>query len=245
MGFSRQEYWSGLPLPSPKYIFQIRSVTQSCPTLCNPMNRSMPGLLSLINSRISLRLTYIESVMPSSHLILCCPLLLLLPIPPSIRVFSNESTLHMRWPKYWSFSFSIIPFKEIPGLISFRMDWLDLLAVQGTLQSLLQQHSSKASILWCSAFFTVQLSHPYMTTGKTIALTRQNFVGKGMSLLLNMLSRLVITFLPRSKRLLIFWLQSPSVVILEPRKIKSDTVCTVSSSVSHEVMGLDAMILVF
>uniref|UniRef100_A0A4W2IHN2 RNA-directed DNA polymerase n=1 Tax=Bos indicus x Bos taurus TaxID=30522 RepID=A0A4W2IHN2_BOBOX len=156
--------------------------------------------------------------MPSSHLILCCPLLLLPPIPPSIRVFSNESTLHMRWPKDWSFSFSIIPSKEIPGLISFRMDWLDLLAVQGTLKSLLQHHSSKTSILRHSAFFTVQLSHPNMTTGKTIALTRRTFVGKVMSLLLNMLSRLVITFLPRSKRLLISWLQSPSAVILEPRK---------------------------
>ena len=164
--------------------------------------------------------------MPSSHLILCHPLLLLPPIPPSIRVFSNESTLHMRWPKYWSFSFSIIPFKEHPGLIS-RMDWLDLLAVQGTLKSLLQHHSSKASILWCSAFFTVQLLHPYMTTGKTIALTRWTFVGKVMSLLLNMLSRLVITFLPRSKCLLISWLQSPSAVILEPPKIKSDNVSMV------------------
>jgi len=145
--------------------------------------------------------------MPSSHLILCRPLLLLPPIPPSIRLFSNESTLHMRWPKYWSFSASIIPSKEIPGLISFRMDWLDLLEVQGTLKSLLQHHSSKASILWRSAFFTVQLSHPYMTTGKTTALTRLTFVGKVMSLLLNMLSRLVITFLPRSKHLLISWLQ--------------------------------------
>ena len=172
----------------------------------------------------------IKSVMPSSHLILCRPLLLLPPIPPSIRVFSNESTLRMRWPKYWSFSFSIIPSKEIPGLIPFRMDWLDLLAVQGTLKSLLQHHSSKASILQRSAFFTVQLSHPYMTTGKTIALTRRTFVGKVMSLLFNMLSRLVITFLPRSKCLLISWLQSPSVVILEPRKIKSDTVSTVSPS---------------
>ena len=162
--------------------------------------------------------------MPSSHLILCRPLLLLPLIPPSIRVFSNESTVHMRWPRYWSFSFSIIPSKEIPGLISFRMDWLDVLAVQGTLKSLLQHHSSKASILWHSAFFTVQLSHPYITTGKTIALTRRTFVGKGMSLLLSMLSRLVITFLPRSKRLLISWLQSPSAVILEPPKIKSDTV---------------------
>ena len=157
--------------------------------------------------------------MLSSHHILCRPLLLLPPMPPSIRVFSNESTLRMRWPKYWSFSFSIIPSKEHPGLISFRMDWLDLLAVQGTLKSLLQQHSSKASILWRSAFFTDQLSHPYMTTGKTIALTRQTFVGKVMSLLFNMLSRFVIAFLPRSKRLLISWLQSPSAVILEPKKI--------------------------
>ena len=165
--------------------------------------------------------------MPSSHFILGHPLLLLPPIPPSIRVFSNESTLRMRWAKHWSFSFSIIPSKEILGLISFRMDWLDLLAVQGTLKSLLQHHSSKASILQCSAFFTVQLSHPYMTTGKTIALTRWTLVGKVMSLLLNILSRLVITFLPRSKRLLISWLQSPSAVILEPPKIKSDTVSTV------------------
>ena len=152
--------------------------------------------------------------MPSNHLILCHPLLLLPPIPPSIRVFSGESTLHMRWPKYWSLSFSIIPSKEIPGLISFRMDWLDLLAAQGTLKSPLQHHSSKASVLQRSAFFTVQLSHPYMTTGKAIALTRGTLVGKVMSLLLNILSRLVITFLPRSKRLLILWLQSPSAVIL-------------------------------
>ena len=159
--------------------------------------------------------------MPSSHLILCHPLLLP-PIPPTIRVFSIKATLCMRWPKYWSFSFSIIPSKD-PGLISFRMDWLDLLAVQGTLKSLRQHHTSKASILWHSAVFTVQLSHPYMTTGKTIALTRRTFVGKVMSLLFNMLSRLVITFLPRSKRLLISWLQSPSEVILEPPKIKSDT----------------------
>ena len=153
--------------------------------------------------------------MPSSHLILCRPLLLLPPIPPSIRVFSNESILGMRWPMYRSFRFSIRPSSEHPGLISFRMDWLDLLAVQGTFKSLLQHHSSKASILQCSAFFTVQLSHPYMTTGKTIALTRRTFVGKVMSLLFNMLSRLVITFLLRSKRLLISWLQSPSAVILE------------------------------
>ena len=151
----------------------------------------------------------------------------------------------MRWPKYWSFSFSIIPSKEIPGLISFRMDWLDLLVVQGTLKSLLQHHSSKASILQCSAFFTVQLSHPYMPTGKTIALTRQTLVGKVMSLLLNMLSRLMMAFLPRSKHLLISWLQSPSAVILEPRKIKSATISTVSPSICYEVMGLDAMILDF
>src|SRR5574340_70655 len=164
-----------------------------------------------------------ELMIPSSHLILCHPLLLLPPIPPSIRVFSNESTLRMKWPKYWSFSFSISPSNEHSGLISFRMDWLDLLEVQGTLKSLLQHHSSKASILQRSAFFRVQLSHPYMTTGKTIALTRWTFVGKLMSLLF-MLSRLVITFLPRSKRLLISWLQSPSAVILEPPKIKSDTV---------------------
>uniref|UniRef100_A0AC11CXF2 Uncharacterized protein n=2 Tax=Ovis aries TaxID=9940 RepID=A0AC11CXF2_SHEEP len=183
--------------------------------------------------------------MPSSHPILGRPLLLLPPIPPSIRVFSNESTLCMRWPKYWSFSFSIIPSREIPGLISFRMDWLDLFAVQGTLKRLLQHHSSKASVLRHSAFFTVQLSHPYMTTGKTIALTRWTLVGKVMSLLLNILSRLIITFLPRSKRLLISWLQSPSAVILEPPKIKSDTVSTVSPSICHEVMGPDAMILVF
>ena len=184
--------------------------------------------LSITNSRSSLRLTSIESVMPSSHLILCRPLLLFPPIPPSIRVFSNESTLRMRWPKYWNFSFSVIPSKEIPGVISFRIAWLDLLAVQGTLKSLLQHHSSKASILQLSAFFTVQLSHPYMTTGKTIALTRRTFVGKVMSLLFNMLSRSVITFLPRSKHLLISWLQSPSAVILEPPKIKSGTVSTVA-----------------
>src|SRR5574340_1016584 len=187
----------------------------------------------------------IESVMPSSHPILCHPLLLLPPIPPSIRVFSNESTLCMRWPKYCSFSFSISPSNEHPGLISFRMDWLDLLAMQGTLKSLLQHHSSKASILWHSAFFTVQLSHPYMTTGKTIALTRWTFAGKVMSLRFNMLSSLVITFLPRNKRLLISWLQSPSAVILEPKKIKSDTVSTVSPSIFHQVMGPDTMIFVF
>ena len=183
--------------------------------------------------------------MPSSHLILCHPLLFLPSIPPNIRVFSNESTLCMRWPKYWSFSLSISPSNEHPGLVSFRMDWLDLLAVQGTLKSLLQHHSSKASILQHSAYFTLQLSHPYMTTGKTIALTRWTYVGKVMSQLFNMLSTLVITFLTRSKRILISWLQSPSAVILEPRKIKSATVSTVSPSISHEMMGPDAIILVF
>ena len=166
--------------------------------------------------------------MPLNDLILCHPLVLLPSIFPSIRVFSNESALHIRWPKYWSFSFNISPSNEYPGLISFRMDWLDLLAVQGTLKSLLQHHHSKASILQCSAFFIIQLSHPYTTTGKIIALTRQTSVGKVMSLLFNKLSRLVITFLPRNKRLLISWLQSPSAVILEPPKIKSATVSTVS-----------------
>ena len=177
--------------------------------------------------------------MPSNHLILCRPLFLLPSIFPSIRVFSNESALYIRWPKYWSFSFNISPSNEHPGLISFRMDCLDLLAVQGTLKNL-QHHSSKASILWCSAFF---LSHPYMTTRKTISLTRRALVGKVMSLLFNMLSRLVITFFTRSKCLLISWLQSPSAVILEPRKIKSATVSSVSPSISHEVMGPDAMII--
>ena len=171
----------------------------------------------------------IESVMPSNHLILCHPLLLLPSIFPSIRVFSNESALRIRWPKYWSFIFSISPSNEHPGLISLRMDWVNLFAVQGTLKSLLQHHSSKASILRCSAFLIVQLSHPYMTTGKTVALTRPTFVDKVTSLLFNMLSRLVITFLPRSKCLLISWLQSPSAVILEPKKIKSGTVSTVYS----------------
>ena len=175
--------------------------------------------LSITNTQGLLKLMSIHSVMPSNHFILCCPLLLMPSIFPSIRVFSNESALCIRW--YWSFSFSISPSNEYSGLISFRMDWLDLLAVQGTLKSLLQHHSSKASILRCSAFFTVHLSHPYMTTGKTIALTRRTFVGKVMSVLFNMLSRLVITFLPRSKCLLISWLQSPSAVILEPHKILS------------------------
>ena len=183
------------------------------------------------------QLMSIEWVMPSNHLILCHPLLSPPSIFPSIRVFSNESALHIRWPKYWSFSFNISPSNEYSGLISFRMDCLDLCEVQGTLKSLLQHHSSKASILQHSAFFIVQLSHLYMTTGKTIALTRWTFVGKVMSLLFNMLSRLVITFLPGNKHLLISWLHSASVVILELRKIKSATVSTVSSPLYHEVMG--------
>ena len=178
--------------------------------------------------------------MPNNHLILCRPLLLLPSLFPSIRVFSIESALYIRWPKYWNFSLNISPSNEHQGLISFRMDWLGLLAVQGTVKSLLQHHSLKASILQHSAFFIVQLSHPYMTTGKTIALTRWTSVSKEMFLLFNMLSRLVITFLPRSKHLLISWLQSPSAVILA-----SATVFTVSPSICHEVMGLDAMILVF
>ena len=227
MGFSRQKYWSGLPFPSPGDLpdpgikpgspaLEADALTFEPPGSSVQFSRSVmsdslwphesqharppcpspsPGLHSDSTS--------IESVMPSRHLILGRPLLLLPPIPPSIRVFSNESSLLMRWPKYWSFSFSISPSKEIPGLISFRMDWLDLLAVQGTLKSLLQHHSSNTSILQHSAFLTVQLSHPYVTTGKTIALTRRTLVSKAMSLLLNMLSRLVITFLPRSKSLLI------------------------------------------
>ena len=195
--------------------------------------------LFITNSWSLLKLVSMKSVMPSSHLILCHPLLLLPSIFPSIRVFSSESALHIRWPKYWSFSFSISPSNEHPGLISFRMDWLDLLAVQGTLKNLLQHHSSKESIL-PSAFF--RLSHPYMTTRKTIALTRWTFVSKVMCLLFNMLSRLVITFLPKSKHLLISWLQSSSAVILEPKNIKS---VTVSPSICHEVMGPDVMILIF
>ena len=191
-----------------------------------PWTATHQASLSITTSQSLLKFMSIKSVMPSNHLILCRPLLLLLSIFPNIRVFSNKSALRIRWPKYWSFSFNISPSNEHPGLISFRMDWLDLLAVQGTLKSLLQHHSSKASILLHSAFFTVQPSHPYMTTGKTIPLTRWTFVGKVMSLLFNMLSRLVITFLPRSKPLLISWLQSPSAVILEPPKIKSDPVST-------------------
>ena len=183
-----------------------------------PWPAACQASLSITISHTLLKLMFIESVMPSNHLILCRPLLLPPLVFPSITVFSNESALHIRWPKYWSFSFSISPSNEHPGLISFRMDWLDLLAVQGTLKNLLQHHSSKASILWHSAFFMVQLSHPYMTTGKTIALTIQTFVGKVISLLFDMLSRFVIAFCPRSKCLLISWLQSTPAVILEPKK---------------------------
>ena len=249
-----REAWS--PVPRIIHTIEPNSITkpisflnsQSVQSLsavrlfATPWTATLQASLSITHSRSLARLMSVESVMPSSHLILRRPFLLLPPIPPSIRIFSSESTLHMRWPKYWSFSFNISLSNEHPGLISFRMDWLNLLAVQGTLKSLLQHHSSKASILRRSAFFMVPLSHLYMTTGKTIALTRRTFVGKVMSLLLNMLSRLVITFPPRSKCLLISWLQSPSAVILEPQTIKSDTV---SPSISNEVMGPDAMILVF
>ena len=210
-----------------------------------PWTAACQASLSITNSQSLPKLMSIELAMPSNHLILCRPLLLLPSIFPSIRAFSSESVLRIRWPKYWSFSFSISPSNKYSGLIPFRMDCLDLLTVQGTLKSLLQHHSSKTSVLRCSAFFIVQLSHPYMTTGKTIALTRRTFVSTVMSLLFNMLSRFVITFLPRSKRLLISWLQSPSSVILEPKKIKSLTVSIVSPSVCHEMMGSDAMILVF
>jgi len=221
---------------------QFSSVAQSHPTFVTPWTAALQASLSITNSQSLFKLMSIESVMPSNHLILCRPLLFPSSIFPSIRVFSNESVLWITWPKYWSFSFNISTSNEYSRRISFRMDWLDLLAIQGTLKSLLQLHGSKASVLQCSAFFTVQLSHPYMTTGKTVAFTRHTFVGKVMSLLFNMLSRLVINFLPRSKRLLISWLQSPSAVVLEPPKIKFDTV---SPSVCHEVMGLDAVILVF
>ena len=198
-----------------------------------PWTAAHQASLSITNSWSLLKLMSIESVMTSNHLILCRPLLLPPSIFPRVRVFSNESVLCFKWPKYWSFSFSISPSNEHPGLISFGMDCLDLLAVQGTLKSLLQHHSSKASIIWHSAFFIVQLSHPYITPGKTITLTRWTFVDKIMSLLFNMLSRLFIAFIPRSKSLLISWLQSPSAVILEPKKIKSVTVSIVSPSICH------------
>ena len=227
------------------FIIQVSSVHSLSCVFVTPWTAAHQASLSIANSQSLLKLMPIESVMPSNHLILCHPLLLLPSIFPSIRVFSNKSALRIRWPKYWSFSVSIRPSNKHSGLISFRMDWLDLLAVQGTLKSLFQQRSSKASNLQHSAFFIVQLSHPYMTTGKTMALTRWIFVGKVMSLLLNMLSRLVITFLPMNKRLFILWLQSPSAVILEPPKIKSATVSTVSPSICHDVMGPDAMIFVF
>ena len=226
--YTKAKFTSSVQFSSVQSLSRVQLFVTPCIAACQ-------ASLSITNPQSSSKLMSIESVMPSSHLILCRPLLLLSPIPPSIGVFSNESTLHIRWPKYWSFSFSISPSKEHPGLISFRMNWLDLLAVQGTLKSLFQHHSSKASVLRCSGFFTVQLSPAYMTTGKIIALTRQTFVGKVISLLFNALSRLVITFLPRSKCLLISWLQSRSAVILEPQKINFDTVSTVSPSISHEV----------
>ena len=220
------------------------SVAQSCPTLCDPMGCSMPGFLVLAHFP-ELAQTQVHGAGDAIQ-----PFHPVSPFSPAFnlsqhQVFSNEAVLHIRWPKYWSFSFSISPSKEYSGLIFFMIDWFDLLAAQGTLKSLLQYHSSKASILQCSAFFVVQLSHQHMTNGKTIALPIQTFVSKVISLPFDMLSRLVIAFLPRSKRLLISWLQSPSAVILEPKKMKSVTVSIVSPSICHEVMGLDAMILVF
>ena len=209
-----------------------------------PWTAAHQASLSITNSQSLLKLMSIELVMPSNHFILCCPLLLLPSIFPSIRVFSKTSALRIRWPKYWSFRFSISPSNEYSRLISFGMDWFDLLAVQGTLKSLPQHHSSKASILWCSTFFMIQVSHPYMTTGKTIALIRLTFVSKVISLLFNMLSRFVIAFLQRREHLLISWLQSPCAVIFEPKKIKSLTVSTVFTSIFHEVMGSDSMIWV-
>ena len=229
-------------------MLQIRSdQSLSCVRLfATPWIAARLASLSITNSRSSWRLTSIESVMPSSHLILSRPLLLLPPIPPSIKVFSSESTLHMRWPKYWSFSFSIIPSKVIPGLISFGMDWLNLLAVQGTLKTLLQHQLKSINSSALSLLHSPTLTSIHDHRKKNIDLTRWHFVGKIMSLLLNVLSKLVISFLPRGKRLLISWQKSsPSVVILEPRKIKSYTVYTVSPSISHEVMGLDVMISIF
>ena len=234
--FSTVTYYQSVQFSSSVLYDSLPPHGPQCTRLPSVSSTNSPSLLKLMS---------IKSVMPSNHLILC-PLLLLLPsIFPRIRVISNESALHIRWPKYWSFSFSISPSNEHPGLISFRMAWLDLLAVQGTLKSLLQHQSTKTSILWGSAFFMVQLLHPYMTAGKTIALTRQTFVGNVMSLLFNMLSRLVIAFLLRSKHLLISWLQAPSTVILEPPKIKAVSVSIISPSICHEVMGLDAMVFVF
>ena len=223
-------------------IVELLSRVQLCAT---SWSAACQTSLSFTISRSLLRFMSIESVMPFNHLVLCHSLLLLTSIFPSIRVFSNGLALHIRWPKYCSFSFSISPSNEYSGLISFRIGWFDLLAIQGTVKSLLQHSSSKASILWHSAFFMVQLSCPYMTTGNTIVLTIWTFVSRVMSLLFNMLSRFVITFLPRSKHLLISWLQSPSSVILEPKKMKSVTVSIVSPSICYKVMGLDSMILVF
>ena len=213
-----QVEWDSYAAVPPNKLFGSVQLLSRVQLFETPWTAACQASLSITNSWSLPKRMSTESVMPSNHLILCHPLLLPPSIFPNIRVFSNESALHIRWPKYWSFSFSISPSNEHPGLISFRMDWLDLLAVQGTLKSLLPHHSSKASILQCSAFSIVQLSHPCMTTGKTIALTRQTFVDKVMSLLFNMLSMLVITFPPKSKRLLISWLQSPSAVILEPQK---------------------------
>ena len=210
-----------------------------------PWTAACQASLSITNSGSLLKLVSIKSVMPSNHLILDHPLLLLPSIFPSNRVFSNGSVLCIKWPKYWSFSFSITPSNKYSGLISFRIDWFDLLAVQGTLKSLLQYHSSKTSIICIQLFLWSNSQYLYMTTGKTIALTRWTFLGKVMSLLFNTLSRFVIAFLPRSKCLLISWLQSPSAVILEPKKTKSLTVSIVSPSICHEVMGLDSMIFVF
>ena len=213
--------------------YSVSSVTQLCQNSVTPWTAACQASVSITNFRNLLKLVSIESVMPSNHLILCHPLLLLPSVFPSIRVFSNESVLCIRWPQYWSVSFNISPSNAYSGLISFRMDWLDLLAVLGTLKSLLQHHSSKASILQHSLFFTIQLSHPYTTAGKTIALTTQTFVGKVMSLLFNTLSRFVIAFLPRSNCLLISWLQSPSAVTMEPKKRKSVTTSTFSPSICH------------
>ena len=223
----------------------VTSALSHVPLFVTPWTTAYQASLSITNTQSLLKLMSVKSTMPSNHLILCCPLLLLPSIPPSTRVFSNESFLYIRWPKIWSFSFSISLFNVYSGLISFSMDWLDLLAVQGTVKSLLQHHSSKASILRSSAFFLLQLSHPYITTGKTIALTRWTFFAKVISLLFNMLFRFVIAFIPRSKHLLISWLQSPSAMILEPKKTKSVTVSVISPSICHEVMGLDAMMLLF
>ena len=271
-GFSRWEYWNVLSCPPPRYLPHpgIEPVSPVAPELqqilykpftsfsvssvqslsrvwlfATPWTAARQASLSITNSQTP-RVHHVHCVSdPIQPSIPVHPFLLLPSIFPSIRVFSNESALHIRWPKYWSFSFNINPSNAHPGLISFWMDWLELLAVQGTLKSLLQHHSSKSSILQHSAFLIVQLSHPYITTGKTIALTGWNFVDKVMFLLFNKLYWLVIIFLPRSKFLLISWLQSPSAVIFEPRKIKSATVSTVSPSICHEVMGPDALIIVF